>query len=157
MYNEGYASRLGQEIGNVFAISHEFAHHAGGYVGVLRLGEEEDGFHAAQTVVHGGDVALVLEVLDGTEAAQDESGSFAARQVNGEVFVGNYLDARLGGVEPTDDFHTLFGGVEGTLPVVDPDPDNDAVEHGQSALDDAGVAYGEGVEGPRENCCLHFF
>ena len=67
-------------------------------MGHLWVGEEEHGLDAAEVLVHGGNVALVLEVFHRTESAQDEPCFFAACEVDGEVIVGHDLDARLLGV-----------------------------------------------------------
>lgn len=146
---------LRQEVGDVFAEGEEFSDDAGGDVGIVGIGEEQNRLNTGEPVVHGGDVALIFKVLDGTQAAHNELCSFAAHEVDGQVVVAHDFHARLILVEVADELYSLLGAKEGTFVFVESHADDDAVKHGQGAFHKVGMSDREGVEGAGENGCFH--
>ncbi len=79
--------RDGYELACVFAEVYQFAYHARRHALVLWLGVEEYGVYTAYLSVDVGLLALVLEVFDASHALDDELGSLATGEVDGEVVV----------------------------------------------------------------------
>ena len=136
----------GEERGDVVTEMDELAHHATADTRQLRRGEEEDGLDAREAMVDIGLLALVLKVFHAPHSLDDEGGTLATDEVDGEVGIACDTHALLMSIELTDGFHSLLSGEHGLLAFVHAHTDNQPVEEGQRATDNGLMANGEGVE-----------
>lgn len=124
-------------------------------MGETGIREDEDGLDTGQFAVDLGDVALEFQILNIADTADDVFSFFALGEVNGKVVVADNANALFVLVEALDGSHT-FGGADSTLLVdIEAHSDDNLVKEGEHSLNDVGMADGERVKRPRENCCSH--
>ena len=118
-------------------------------VGVLLGRHQKHRFQIViQPPVHQRHLELVLEVRDGTQAADQRLRAFAPRVVDEQSIEGVHLDVVPVAEHLADHRHALVDREERRLVGVDEDGDDNPIEDRTGALDDVDVAAGERIEGP---------
>ena len=133
----------------------ELADERGGNVGIARVGEDQDGLNVGTHAVGGGDIALVLKILDAPDASENILCALALSEIHGEVGVSDDTNPRLTAIKFFNLPYALAHGISTLLMNIRPDGDDNLIEQRQRALDDVCMADGEGIEGTREKSYPH--
>ena len=142
---------LWKKVADVGAKVLEFAHHAGRYRSILRLGKEQQRIDAADLTIDVGLFALVLEVLRAPYTFYNIVGTLLSRKVDSQSVIGFYLNARLVTIQISNGFDALLGtGHARLVHLVAYHSNDQAVEERQRSGHDRIVTYGKGIEAPHE-------
>ncbi len=128
----------------------EFAYEGAGDGGEGGVGDEEYGVDAGELTVDVGHLLFVLEILDGSYAAQDGSSADGTGEIGGETGVLFHTHARFVFIKVFDGLKAFLHSHPAGLLLVDADGYNDLVKEVEGACDEVCMPDGEGVEGAGE-------
>src|SRR5690554_5713335 len=127
----------------------DFFDQARAYIEVRFLGHHENGFNTiVEFSIHVGHLQFVLEIADGTKAAQEHVALTTFCVIYEQSFKGIDFDfvARKRFADHCDAF---FETEKWLFLNIDRDSDDDLVKNSQTALDNTNVATGQGIEAAR--------
>ena len=144
-----------QKCGDVLAVTDQVAHHGRADEGVLRLREEEDRVDTRQTTVGVGDGLLILEVLNGADAPENDVGIDLPGEVHRQGVIAFHGDMRLVTKRFGDDLISLLDGEECLLRIIHTNRDHHFVHEIQRTLHDRIVSYRKRIETTRKYSYSH--
>ena len=131
----------------------QLAHYGRRYAVQSRFGKQNDCLYAGEPSVDVGLLALELKVAHRAHSFDDELGSDALGEVNGEVAILLHADIWFVAIERAYSLNALVGAEHIALALVDAYAYHKMVEQGEGAAHNGVMAYGERVERPDEYSC----
>src|SRR5215471_14775929 len=124
------------------------AHQPRRNVEVVLSGHHEDGLDfGSELAIHVGHLEFVLEVRDGSQAAEDDADALAACVLNEQALEVVHLDARIRAGLPNQLFALLDRKQRQRLVGIVGNRDDEPVEYFQPSLHEAQVTVGQWIEG----------
>ena len=144
-----------EESGDILSVANQVTHNGRADERVLRFREEEHRVNTRQTTVGVGDGLLVLEVLDGADAPEDDVRIDLPGEVHRQGVIALHGDVRLITESLGDDLISLLNGEECLLRIVHTNCYHHFVHEIQRTLHDRIVSYRKRIETTRKYSYSH--
>lgn len=144
-----------KEGGDILSVADQVTHNGRADERVLRFREEEHRVNTRQTAIGVSDGLLILEVLDGADAPEDDVGIDLPGEVHRQGVIALHGDMRLVTKRFGDNLISLFNGEECLLRIVHTNRDHHFVHEIQRTLHDRIVSYRKRIETTRKYSYSH--